>query len=785
MLIFDARVSEPVTISPFPSDYAPKKDKSSPAYGLVVSEGFWTRWRMNVTQWGYNRLNFFDLMRLYLRSEQPEAPYRDKFYGKDSNGQVRKGFINIDFTTSTTAPKNRSIIQQVVEGSDFLLEVSSLSKEAVNKKTLAKHRLWFDTQGNYLRQQATMQLATSPDAQPIPLRTYYWMPENKQELSMYEKYGGFKLPEETGFTKMVEDSFQRSDWEWIRQEHINRLLETSWCISRIIDNEDGSVGVKYIAIEDYAGAYVDKDNEEPAYEGHFDWVSMECIVPKLKAAYAGITDDQIEQIAFANLRNNTAWNESNFRTPDPVTARMPYYDFMVRVFYFVYKSVDVSGYTEKTKEDGSKVYIEEEDGKSYSAPNKETETYKNCTYYSGTRLINLPYIVDWGPMQNVPKNPDGSPCSPYIRDTTKEKSIVDRWKPWLDSYQMGQLKYRQYLQTMKGDQTVYDVGLMAQMDFGGAKLKGTELIRYANETDNVVVATRGDMAYNKIDPKGAIYNIPRGPNSGLQIAKIELAFIDAEIRNIAGITDAIAAMAAQSPEKLVGVGQQEIAAAGSAMHTLNKVIVRHKKKVGKKIIGKYRVKMEYNPPTVEYLNGVIGEQYVRAILDNEDLTLNQMGITFKVKPSPERKEFIKMLILESMRAGKNGQAGITTSAAAMAEKDLEEGYYERAIWFISLEEERSARRIEANRSAATKETGEVQIASAQAAEEARTRAEAFISELRKTEEGQAQANKLQADLVLQDKEHKDTMAEITLKETFSLQQEHIKASQPKTPSNGN
>lgn len=773
--------SEPTSITPFPNDFAPRKTKASPTYGLVVSDAFFTRWTVNMTQWGKSRLNFFDRMRLYLRSEQPEAPYRGKYYGQDSNGQVRKGFINIDFTVSTTAPKNRSIIQQVLEGSDFLLEVSSLSKEAINKKTLAKHRLWYDIQGNILRQQASQALGVE-----IPLRTHYWIPENKQELSMYEKYGGFKLAEETGFTKMIEDSFQRSDWDWIRSQHIDRLLEDSWCISRVVDNEDGSVGVEYIPVEDYAGAYVDKENEEPAYEGHFSWMSMECMVPKLKEAYPDITDAAIEQIAHWNLKNNTGWNENNFRTPDPVTARMPYYDFMVRVFHFVYKSVDVSGYTEKVKEDGSKIYVEEEDGKVYNDKNKKTDIYNNCTYYSGTRLVGLQYIVDWGPMQNVPKNPDGSPCSPYVRDQTRERSIVHRWQPWLDAYQMAQLKYRQYLQTMKGDQTVYDTGVMAQMDFGGAKLKGTELIRYANETDNIVVQTRGDMAYNRIDPKGAIYNIPRGPNSGLQIAKMELAFIDAEIRNIAGITDAIAAMAAQSPEKLVGVGQQEIAAAGSAMHTLNKAIVRHKKKIGRKIIGKYRVKMEFNPETVTYLRGVIGDQYVDAILANEDLTLNQMGITFKVKPSPERKQFIKELIIESMRAGKNGQAGITTSAAAMAEKDLEEGYYERAIWFIALEEERSARRIDANRSAATKETGEVQIASAQAAEEARTRAETFLSQLRTSEGGQEIANKLQADLVLQDKSHKDTMQEITLKETFALQQKHLEIQNAnKKSSNGN
>jgi hypothetical protein len=750
-------------ITPWPSD-APRvtrEKKSTPAYGLSFSEAMYLRWNGNYTLWGSERVGFFRIMALFAQGKQDIYPYQAKYRGLDKNGTLRKGFNNISWDIPSVAPKHLGTIKKIISSSDFFLEVKSNSKEAVNKKALNKQRLWYQTQNNALRKQVS-----SIIGQEIPLKSFNWIPENQQELAIYEKYGGFKLPLETGLTKICEDIFKISDWEYIWDECVKDLTQTAHAVVMIVDNADGSTGIKHIPIEDYITSYTRNPNLDPPYCGHFDWMTIEELIPKLKESYPDLTTAQIENIAKANLSHNTGYNESSWKQKDPVTDRFSYYDFKVRVFYFFFKSVDTEYYEGRETKDGTYIYDKSEEGrikKDYADGRKrKTDTYKNCTLYSGIRVVGQPYVLDYGPAKNVMKAPNGDVMMPYIHVTTGESSIVERWRGWLDDHQMAILKWRTALLLTKGNRTKYDMGVLANMDFGMGKMTQSEIVRYSEETGNLYVATRGDML-NRIDAKSAIEDMGSKDASPLALMQNIIAYIDAQIRSVVGITDAMAAISETNPEKLVGIGQQEIAASQNAMYVLAKTMVRLKSQCGMKGAAKTRVKLEFDDLTTSYYNDTIGEQFVDAVKAFKDLTLNQIGLVFRAKPSAERKAMIMEMVSRSLDAGRNNQVGITLADALMVENELEHGLTEMAIFYLSVAEARVAKQIEQNRSAATQETGQMQVQSAQAAAQAQARLEQVLSELRKSETGQKIAEQFQADSALEEIKHANIMQQEALK----------------------
>lgn len=746
------------SLTPFPKDDFPREKKSSPEYGIVVSDALINRSVGADQIWDRGRGSFFTSQKLFARGRQPIGPYKKEYRGTTQNGEARKGYNNIDWRISSPAPTNISIIKTVLSGSDYMLHVSCLSKEAMHAKSVEKHRLWYEAEANKIRRRVAKTLEAE-----IPTKNLPWIPENKAELAAYEQYGGTKLPMERGLTKIGEDIFNTSDWDWIRDKLIEDMIETSWMTLLIIDRKDGSTGVKYIPVQDYFEAYVEDENEDPPYQGHYSWMQMDELIPKLQEAYPKITQEELEQIARNSLQHNPRYNaETAFKEADPVTNRYAWYDFQVRVAHFIYKSVDTKYYTKSKKEDGTETYFESEHGKIWNKPNQKTDVFSNCTYYGGTRLVGQNYIVDWGPMQNVPKKGDGSPCSPYIRVSTREASIIERWRPFLDSYQMAQLKYRTFLQTLKPDMTVYDNAILANQDFGHGKMKPAEAVRYAMETGNVMVSTRGDML-NKSSARDGIVPMQRPASTALMEAKVEISFNEEHIKVLAGITPAISASSQQdSKDKLVGVGMQEIQAANNSMYVLMKAIVRIKEKAGKTGIAKTRVKLMYDTTTQDYYIGTVGDEYIHAIQAYKDLSWNQIGLIAKAKPNEQRKQFIYSMITESLRAGRNGQVGITLADAAFAENELENGYPEMAIWYLSVAEDRARRRFEKSRAQSIQQTTDGQMQSAQVTQEAKDRSEQLKSALRMQEDDNKIAKQTQADIVEENNESNNRIKEIVV-----------------------
>ncbi len=703
-------------IVPFPDQHANPEKKRSKEYGLAISDAMIASWRQGRNLWAYDQIQpngYFDLMQQYLEGRQDPSVYQKRYYGTDKDGAVRKGYNNISFEVHDEVRKHRSTIQKIVTDKDFATRITSNTKAATNKKLYEKFRLWYDTQANSLR-----------EAAGVPKKDFVWIPETRPELEQYAKLGGFKLPLESAMTEAAKHIFESSNWDYKLIRFLDETLSTGHAVAYIKDSNDGSTCFDFIRVRDYDSSYIDDEDIDPPYAGHYEYMRLEELVPKLKRDYPGITEEDIQKIAKSGLglTQNRGYNTTNYINRDPVTQRWAYYDMMVRVYRFHYKSIDTDYYIS----DGIK-YYKGEWGKEINKGTKKTETTQNYQIYSGIRVVGWNYVVDYGPMANLVFNQKGEPVMPYAHVWTGEQSIVQGWKPIIDEIQMIVLKMRAATQQMKGDRTVYDIGIMAQMDFGAGILKPTEVVRYAEETNRMFVQTRGD-AIGKIDTSKAIYNVPGANKDFLPVLQDAKNYWSLQMMEVAGITPAMSA-SGQQPD-LVGLMQNEINQTNNAMFILIKCMARLRKKITQLSVSKVIRNVEYVERSRQYWSGVIGEQAVQALRNAQDQSTNQIGINFIAKPDPLMKQNLINGAMESMKAGKNGMPnGIATSDYYAVLDQIENGSLEMAVWLLSVAEGRNARQLAQERSAAAQETFKGQAESAQSAEEGKRKTASFMAQL--------------------------------------------------------
>jgi cell division septum initiation protein DivIVA len=158
----------------------------------------------------------------------------------------------------------------------------------------------------------------------------------------------------------------------------------------------------------------------------------------------------------------------------------------------------------------------------------------------------------------------------------------------------------------------------------------------------------------------------------------------------------------------------------------------------------------------------LGEPFFGSIIDNDDLTLNQLGITMVSTPTSQQVTEIMTLVAESLKAGKNGMIGINTADALLISSTVREGNLELAAWYLSLAEERARVKNEEAQMRMSQMNAENQMKSSQASEQMKAQTQQILSQLKQTEEGAKIAAQLEADLTLKEVEHQYTMEELAL-----------------------
>lgn len=742
-------------ITPFPNDETSPDKKKEMAFGVSAARSIYGRWYAAPIPYGsggtvYGNLGYFNIIKAYAEGRQSTIKYKKLYRGmsaKDSASNTRggdensrKGYNNIGFDQNSivsSAPLYISVIKGLLTQSDYKAVVSSSSKSDKLLKSKIKWDMYVDSNIiNPIKKDLGISYP-KPD----------WEPKTINELELYEKYHGIRLPLEVGLSMIAEHGFYVSDWNKVRDKMLDSAIQTSFIAGKIENKSDGSIGIKYINPALYITIWDDDNPElEPPFAGHIMRVPIHVVKQKMPE----LTDDQLKSLAkmYANSNNVSDPTTYQWSSRDPVTQRYMWYDFLIDVLHFEYKTDDVTFYVGRKTKEGDYVYKPEGRIKKQYADGRERKTdkyYKN-NIYEGNWIIGSNYVYDYGLQKNMIKNADGSCCLSYFSERIAGKSIVERWQSLLDDQQIATLKLRAAILAAAPKGLAIDVGLLANMDLGLGKVSALEVARIRRETGNQFFASRLEIG-QKYSAANAIIELENGVGKQLDEWINYQIFVENQMKRIAGITDTASASPGASPEKLIGIAQMEMDSTNNALHNIRQAIIRIKEKAAKKMIQKVRVNIEADPVCAKYYENYLGTVFFDAIKKTKDLSLNSIGITMKATTTAQRKAYIMGLLEASLAAGRNGQKGINTADALYVEKTLEEGNDELAAWYLALAEERADKRIQANQERIIALNTENSIKANQSAQQSKQVYEQFLSQLRTTESGTEIANKLEATLI--------------------------------------
>lgn len=762
------------SINGFPADDVPKSVKKKTDYGQLLARAIYGRWYSAPIPYGsggtvYGNLAYFNVLKAYAEGRQSPLKYKKLYRGENNKGgnaasgydgygeNARKGYNNIGFDQNsivTTAPAYISTIKSLLTTSDYKVVVKSTSQSDIQTKEKMKAKKYIDSK---FIQPVKKELG-------IPFKASEWQPQSKAELEIYERYYGFRLPLETGLSMIAEHAFDTSKWPKLRDKMLDAAIQTAFICGRIRPYADGSVRVEYINPAMFITVW-DDDNpdEEPPFAGHIERVSIQKIRQKMSPEQ--ISDKQLEGIArmYASTNNVADPTVYNWTTKDPVTGRYAWYDFYIDVLHFECKSDDAKHYVARTANNGNYVYKEEDKPKKDYADGRErrTDTYYEQNVYEGSWIINTQYIYDYGLQKNIIRNPDGSACLSYFAERIAGRSIIERWQTLLDDMQMATLKLRAAVMAAAPKGLMIDVGLLANMDLGQGKMTALEIARIRRETGNQFYVSRFDLS-SRANPANAMQELENGIGKQLDEWINYMLHVENQMMKVAGLSPSSVASPTASPEKLVGLAQMELESTNNALYSIKYAIMNIKQKAAEKVIRKVRLLVEIDPKSQEYYCAYLGDMFYNAVKSSADLSLEKIGIKMQVTTTAQRKQMIMNAMSESLKAGKNGQIGITSADFMYIEKTLEEGYDELASWYLALAEERAARKIQENQERMSALNAENGAKAAQVAAEAKAQTEQLLSKLRQDEQSKKIADQLEADLAIQYQKHLDIMEELKL-----------------------
>lgn len=741
--------------SAFPSDDVSKEKKLSPEYGKLIAQAIYGRWFSAPYPFGaagnpYGNLPYFNMLRAYAEGRQSPDRYRKQYRGQNAatpttsvpsyDENRRKGYNNIGFDQNSivsSAPMFIATIKSLLTQSDYKVVVSSNSYADVKKKNVAKWKKYVDAKiFNPMREQMGVEYQ-KPD----------WSPQTKAELELYDNVNGFRLPLETGLSMIAEHGFDISDWQKVRDKMLDSGIQTAFMCGRIKTYGDGSVRTEYLNPAYYVTIYDDNNPElDPPFAGYIQRVP----IYTLKAKIPYISEDELKGIARMYTAANGVSDPTiyNWEARDPVTSRYLWYDFLVDVMHFEYKSDDTKHFVGRYAKDGNYVYKQEDRVKRKYADGRErkTDTYYEQVVYEGYWIINTNYTYDYGLQKNMIRNADGSASLSYFHERMAGKGIVERWQSLLDDQAMATYKLRAAILAAAPKGLAIDVGLLSNMDFGAGKMTALEIARIRRETGNQFFATRFELG-QRYNPATAIQELENGIGKQLDEWIRYQMHVEAQMQRVAGLTDASVATPNASPEKLVGVGQMEMDSTNNALSALRVAIMRMKEKAARKMIQKVRVNIVTDKKCREYYKGVLGDIFFTAVDSIESLSLESIGIKLKATTTAQRKAFIMSMLTESLKAGKNGQVGITSADAMFVEKLLEDGYDELAQKYITIAEDKVAQKLQENQERMSAINAENQMKSAQAAEQMKAQTAQMVSQLKASEETAKIGAELEAKLV--------------------------------------
>jgi hypothetical protein len=693
-----------------PDPLAPDVVKKDNAYGLQMAHFIENEWfNGGIENKGSNfmtRSNWIAEKRLFARAESD--PAQDKNLFSRNTGDL--DYVNLDWEQLNLAQKFCRKVSNGIQDSGYNLDIRACDAISMKLKQDRTNILKTKMYANPMLERAK-QLGL-PDLTPKG-----FVPEDEEELNLYMQIKD-KPMVEIAEEVMINYVKNTHDYRTIERIKNKDLVEIGIAVGRcFIDKNDGVV-IESVDPEHYVHSYVEKNNFSDAfYHGVVDTISINDIKRE-----SGFDETTLRKIA-----KKQSVSSALFEIDFDQCSMEKLLDMRLHVLRFAYKSAKTMVYKKTTNKKGQVVKISKRDD-SFN-PKEEMADLKVSkvldTWYEGNYIVGADEIYGYKECENLERDDLNRAKSPFIVIATnihknRLHSFLGDIQPMCKQLQRQHLKIQQLIAELKPDLIQLDLDSLADLggdeeeEGGGEKEEKWQMALNLLNTKGVVITQRTDMG-----ELGMKDNAGARPMSNSQgSALIPLLDTWAHYYNL---IDDVTGGVNISADSLVGVSEMQKLAANTATQHIVEAATDFNKKMSELISSRLHSIFKYDKSG--YLKRIyenaVGKHNVDALEALADRSLHEFGFTVEMIPSQkEMDSFMEDLRIALTEGTIDVEDKIEAERIARTNMKLSRQY------LIYRRRKRTKQRME-EQSIMAKEKSQNDMASAQAATQAKTQAYAM------------------------------------------------------------
>lgn len=700
----------------FPSVFTPeeKKDKK---YHIDWAKAMYSYWHNGKAAIPYTINKDIDRLRQYGRGEQPIEMYL-KSSGSSSLGTssdtdgvssqskewLRAGRNNLDLSIISVAPKIKSMVKAYLSNIREDVVVDTIDPYSISKKDREKYKLYLYAQNKqfidgYMKRAGLQQ--EEPD----------FIPDNLNELEMYEQSGGLKPIEAMAMEMLVKYTQDLSGYDDELEDDIyNDLIDIGIaCTKKKLDPEDLKFKDRYVDPK-YLIVQRSRHNDfrDIDWAGHVEFYT----VAELRKWMPELREDDFRQMAYAyngRLNNPGEWRKYNVVT-DAGTHGFDSWKIAVFEAEWIDQEVEEAVFYDNKRGKTTMLPVTEETTKGLNDRKRfvksNLQKLRQVSWIVGTE-----YCFDWGfaNMQDRPAN--NKVISNYNVRAIPDAPLMAQMRPVLDDLQISYLRWQDARANAVKDGYALNLSKLKAIGQGDGKLNVWEVLKLWKERGLLLYQDSLDGEYKG----GKTLPIDRLPNTLLdEIQEFTVAWDHAlkRLEDMTGINQLMLG-AAPDPDAPVTTQKLSVASSANAIKPLGIAMRGIKRASAESFMRRFVLAAKVRPDIIRSYEGVISQQYIKAILEASK-SMVDYGMTFSVRPTDAEKLEIKRALAESVQNRREGRPGIDVSTKLDIEAKLASGMnIKYIIFYLKAMEKRIMREDQARQERAIQMQGQINDRNAQ------------------------------------------------------------------------
>lgn len=640
---------------PFPKHEINPKKKGK-EWLMAFCQAMFSAWVRDKTSLPYSQLNEFATLRAYGAGKQSPEIYQDLLLGseQDQRKGEREGWLNINWDIFSPAVKFKNVVLGIMEDQEHDIVATAVDPISGDERESKKWGLWFEAQYGKDMQYIDRNMG-------IKRSEGQFMPENLQELQIYEELGGFKLKKEFAMERGIDFTLYISDWKEIKRKIFNDLMDIAYCCTKdYVDKYTGKVRCRYSNPSRLIIQFSKHANHKNSEWGG-EIIPMKII--DIRGEAPDISEDELREMAFdyQGINRNPTLHSWGIEEGLKEDGSYSYDDFWIDVLDAEIKSVDIQYKQKRTNQRGDTGYYPQDDedwGKVINSENRQTKIIRGKTVYRAKWIVGTKHLFNYGHQFDIPRPGKKEVSLSYHAYKLMGRSLISLMQPNLDQIQLTWLKLQNAIAVASPAGIAVEFSSLQSMVLGGKKMEPLQILEIRRGLGDIVYRATTHRGYVNSPHAGKpIQELEGGLGRSLDeyIRLFELNFNF--IRDLTGINE-IADATTPNPNQPVGTSKMAVAATNNALKPMYSAYVSVLEYMCRNIALRLQILIKSSKRSYDIYYPVLGKPTLEILSIGTEILDADMHIKIEARPNQEQRAAVLQSVMESAQPDKDGLVGL-------------------------------------------------------------------------------------------------------------------------------